>query len=34
LDEENSKHAGLAQQNGFVPAIVKFASPGKRHNRA
>jgi hypothetical protein len=20
LDEENSKHAGLAQENGFVPA--------------
>jgi hypothetical protein len=22
LDEENSKHAGLAQENGFVPAHI------------
>ncbi len=34
LDEEKSKHAGLAQQNGFGPAFVKFAEPGRRHNKA
>ncbi len=34
LGEEKSKHAGLAQQNGFGPAFVKFAEPGKRHNKA
>jgi len=34
LDEENSKDAGLAQQNGFGPTFWKFAEPGKRHNKA
>jgi hypothetical protein len=34
LDEENSKDAGLAQQNGFGPAFVNFAEPGERHNKA
>jgi hypothetical protein len=34
LDEEKSKDAGLAQQNGLGPAFVKFAEPGKRHNKA
>jgi hypothetical protein len=34
LDEEKSKHAGLAQQKGFGRAFVKVAEPGKRHNKA
>jgi hypothetical protein len=33
LDEKKSKHAGLAQQNGFGPAFVKFAEPGRRHDK-
>jgi hypothetical protein len=35
LDEEMSKHAGLAQQNGYCPAILhSFAEAGKRHIKA
>jgi hypothetical protein len=33
LDEKKSKHAGLAQQIGFGPAFVKFAEPGRRHDK-
>jgi hypothetical protein len=33
LDEENSKHAGLVQQNGFGPAFFHRMA-GKRHSRA
>jgi hypothetical protein len=32
LDQEKSKHAGLAQQNGFGPAF--FPEAGVRHSRA
>jgi hypothetical protein len=31
LDEEKSKHARLAQQNGFG---TTFLEAGKRHNKA
>jgi hypothetical protein len=35
LDEEKSKHASLAQQNGFGPAFCAvFAEAGKRHSKA
>jgi hypothetical protein len=34
LDEEKSKHAGLALQNGFDPAFfAHFAEAGKRHKK-
>ncbi len=35
LDEEKSKHARLAQQNGSGPRIfVQLAKVGKRYNKA
>jgi hypothetical protein len=35
LDVEKSKHAGLAQQNGFGPAfLVRFAEAGEQHSEA
>jgi hypothetical protein len=35
LDVEKSKHAGLAQQNGFGPAfLVQFAKAGEQHSQA
>jgi hypothetical protein len=35
LDEEKSKHASLAQQNGFWPGIfAHFAEAGKKHSQA
>jgi hypothetical protein len=35
LDEEKSKCAGLAQQNGFQPSVFehKFGGAGKRHSK-
>jgi hypothetical protein len=34
LDEEKSKHASLAQQNGFGPAFTQNASEVcQRHNK-
>jgi hypothetical protein len=34
LDEEKSKHAGLALQNAFDPVFfAHFAEAGKRHNK-
>jgi hypothetical protein len=35
LDEEKSKHVGLAQQNSFLAnSFAQFAEAGKRHNKA
>jgi hypothetical protein len=35
LDEEKSKHAGLAQENGFWHSIIAhFVVAGKRRNKA
>jgi len=35
LNEEKSKHAGLAAQNAFWPSIfAQFAEAGWRHSRA
>jgi hypothetical protein len=34
LNEEKSKHASLAQQNGFGPSIFsQDAEAGKRHSK-
>jgi hypothetical protein len=34
LDEEKSKHAGLAEQNGLCPAVLQtFAEAGERHSK-
>jgi hypothetical protein len=35
LDVEKSKHASLAQQNGFGPEfVVQFAKAGEQHSQA
>jgi hypothetical protein len=35
LGVENSKHASLAQKNGFGPAfLVQFAKAGEYHSQA
>jgi len=35
LDEEKSKHIGLAQHNGFSPAfLAQDAEAGKSHSKA
>jgi hypothetical protein len=35
LDEEKSKHVGLAQQNGLGPTILHMMpEAGKRHNKS
>ncbi len=35
LDEEKSKHAGLAQVNGFAPAhVVSLGKAGERRRKA
>jgi hypothetical protein len=35
LDEENSKHAGLAQENGFVPCtFAQCAEASERQSKA
>jgi hypothetical protein len=35
LDEEKSKHAGLAQENGFYHSrSAQFAVAGERHSKA
>jgi hypothetical protein len=34
LDDEKSKHAGLAQQNGWQPSCAQFIEAGKRHSTA
>jgi hypothetical protein len=31
---KKSKHADLAQQNGFDPAVFQCAEAGKRHSKA